>query len=130
MGKRAPTGSSPAAQGVPPVDLLRSGEELVLTISLPGLRPEDFRISLSGNRDLVVEGVRHYRHPVSQEQLVLSERPYGPFGRKIPLPYPVDAGRTQVAFENGVLTARLPIAAGRVGLQWDRAGGAGGAGTT
>lgn len=112
-----------AAQGMPPVDLSRSGDELVLAIALPGLRPEDFRISLNGNRELLIEGFRHYRHPVPAEQLAVSERPYGPFARKVPLPLPVVPARARVSFSNGVLTARLPVEANRLELRWAGQGG-------
>lgn len=123
MAKRARAEGASNVQWMPPVDLCRSGEELVLTISLPGLRPEDFRVFLSGNREICLEGLRHYRHPVPQEYLALSERPYGPFARKVPLPLPVTAGRAKVTFEQGVLTARLPIEADRVQLRWHGEGG-------
>lgn len=108
--------------GLPPVDLSRSGSDLVLTVSLPGVRPEDFRISLTGGREVHIEGTRHYRHSLPPEQLSLAERPYGPFSRKVPLPMPVNAGRAVVSFEHGVLTARLPIDAAQVRVEWDRQG--------
>ncbi|HWI66691.1 MAG TPA: Hsp20/alpha crystallin family protein [Symbiobacteriaceae bacterium] len=102
----------------PPLDLVREGDFLVLSIWLPGLRPEDFRVSLSGNRQVTVEGTAQYRHPVPREQLSLSERLYGPFSRTLQLPLPVDPAGATISFNGGVFSARLPIKASRVALTW------------
>lgn len=102
----------------PPVDLVRAGDYLVMTISLPGLKPSDFRVSLVGDRQVYLEGTTHYRHPVPREHLTLSERPYGPFQRTINLPLPVSAQGIQIALTNGVLTASLPIRRQPLPLHW------------
>lgn len=111
----------------PPVDLLRVGDRLILFASLPGVRASDLRVYVVGDRQISLEGVVEYRHPLPRESLALRERAYGPFSRSIQLPLPVDAGRVTVTFRDGVLTVDLPIRAQMVHLEWrgkeDRAGG-------
>lgn len=116
---RFPPGREPTGPSGPPVDLLRVGNFLILLVSLPGLRPGDFRISLVGDRQISLEGTAHYRHPVAQESLALAERPYGPFTRTIPLPLPVQSRGATVDFRDGVLTARFPLQLQRVPLHWE-----------
>lgn len=112
-----------AASPGPPVDIAREADHLVVTVSLPGVRPGDFRISLVGDRQMYIEGNVHYRHAVPREALALCERPYGPFNRTVPLPLPVQTEGAGIRFEHGVLTARLPLRLVRLPLHWQGAGG-------
>lgn len=125
--QHSPAQANKQVSAGPPMDLTRAGEFLVLTVSLPGVRAGDFRISLVGNRQVYIEGTVPYRHPLPRESLVLAERAYGPFSRTLQLPLPVDAQAAGVSFERGVLTARLPLQCQRVALDWDRTEGWGGA---
>jgi HSP20 family protein len=111
-----PTASPPPF--VPPVDLVREGDWLVLTVSLSGLKTGDFRISLVGSRQVYIDGTVPYQHPVPRESLVLAERQYGAFSRRIDLPLPVDSRGAELRFEQGVLTARLPLQMQRIHLNW------------
>lgn len=106
----------------PPVDMAREGAWLVLTAALPGLRPEDFRVSLVGLRQIYIEGTVPYRHPVPREGLALQERAVGPFSRTIDLPLPVDAGGAEIRFQDGLLTVRLHLTLQRIPLRWGGSG--------
>jgi HSP20 family protein len=102
----------------PPIDLARIGDQLILLMSLPGVKPPDLRVSLVGDRQLFLEGNVAYRHPLPREGLALNERAYGPFSRTIQLPLPVDPGRVAVSFKDGVLKVDLPIRTTAVQLSW------------
>ena len=102
----------------PPVDLVRADDHLIMTVSLPGFKPSDFRMSLVGDRQVYIEGTAQYRHPVPRESLALAERPYGPFQRTVHLPFPVQAQGVRVHLVDGVLTASLPIRRQVLPLQW------------
>lgn len=109
--------------GRPPVDLIRHSDHIIMIVSLPGLKPSDFRISLVGDRQVYIEGTAHYRHPVPQESLALSERPYGPFQRTMNLPFPVTAQGVDVRLADGVLTVYLPLRRQPLWLHWTPTGG-------
>lgn len=104
----------------PPVDLIWYGDHLEVTLSLPGVKGADCRISLEGGRQLLIEGEVPYRSPVPRQQLTAAERTYGPFSRTIPLPFPVDPSGSQVTFANGVMTLRLPVRRQPLPIDWRR----------
>lgn len=108
----------PAERAGPPVDLVRRGDRLILLASLPGVRPSDLRVSIVGDRQLVLEGEVAYRHPLPRENLALNECTYGPFSRTVHLPLPVDAGGVAVTLQDGVLTVDMRMRAEAVRLQW------------
>jgi HSP20 family protein len=120
---RHPSGQQPVL--APPVDILREGDALVLIFAIPGVRADDFRISLVGNRQVYIEGTIPHRYPVPREHMSQVEIPTGPFARTVDLPFPVDGGGALVSFQNGLLTVRLPVRLERLPLQWQPSTGGG-----
>lgn len=108
----------PAERAGPPVDLVRRGDRLLLLASLPGVKPSDLRVSIVGDRQVLLEGTVAYRYPLPRENLSLNERTYGPFSRTVHLPLPVDPGRVAVSFQDGVLTVDMGVRAEAVRLTW------------
>jgi len=108
----------PAERSGPPVDLVRRGDRLLLLASLPGVKPSDLRVSLVGDRQVLLEGTVAYRHPLPRESLSLNERTYGPFSRTVHLPLPVDPSGVAVSFRDGVLTVDMRVRADAVRLAW------------
>lgn len=126
MAKSAQEAVPAAQRGGPPVDIVRSGNHLLLQASLPGVKPADLRVAMVGDRQLFFEGRVAYQSPVPQESLALNERAYGPFSRTVDLPMPVDVRAISVTFTDGVLTVQMPIRAQQVELHWQaKEGGAG-----
>ena len=76
----------------PPIDILQSGQELRITIALPGVTAQDIEVSLDGQL-LRITGIR--RLPQTGRGAVIQrlEIPHGRFERRIRLPSP----RLQVA---------------------------------
>jgi HSP20 family protein len=93
---------------------------MLLMVSLPGLKPSDFRVSLVGDRQVYIEGTAHYRHPVPRESMALAERPYGSFQRTVNLPFPAVAQGVDVRLSHGILTVSLPIRRQPLALRWVR----------
>ncbi|MBI4888265.1 MAG: Hsp20/alpha crystallin family protein [Acidobacteria bacterium] len=91
---------------VPPVDLLETADEYVLTAEVPGVRREDVQIQLRDGR-LTVSGVRRERD-VACEQYHRVERGHGSFTRTFQLPVPVDPDRIVADLRDGVLTITCP----------------------
>lgn len=89
----------------PATDAYESDDAVVLSIDLPGLRPEDVEVGFEDGA-LTVSG----QLPARDEslRLVLAERPAGRFHRRFTLKTPIDADGIQARFADGVLTLTLP----------------------
>ncbi|MDX6260238.1 MAG: hypothetical protein QOH84_1926 [Kribbellaceae bacterium] len=106
-GSTAGTWSKPSAM---PMDAYRSGDEYVVVFDLPGV-PVD-AIDLDVERNVLT--VKAERRPASLAdgvEMQVAERPLGVFSRQLFLGDTLDAERIEAAYENGVLTLRIPVAA-------------------
>ena len=92
-----------------PVDLYESDDKLVAKATLPGVKPEDVDISISGDV-LTIKGETKSQEEVKRENYHRQEIRYGAFARSIPLPTKVDFDKTEAVFEEGILTVTMPKA--------------------
>jgi len=96
------------AGGAPmPLDVYYQDDALVLKGSLPGMKPEDIDISVTGDM-LTIKGETKTEETVKAEDYVCREMRRGTFGRTITLPKDVDAAKIEAAYEGGVLTLTVP----------------------
>lgn len=106
------TERSPARQDFPHWSLLagetwETAQSVIIRIEVPGMRKEDFDISIRANV-LVVRGVKHSEGEHEGRRYSLMERAYGTFERTIPVPHEVDRDKAEVSYRDGVLTVILP----------------------
>jgi HSP20 family protein len=104
-----PLGDRDGGSNVLAVDMYETNDDVMVKASLPGVKPEDVDITVTGNvLDIRAEtkqeseetrGDYHYR-----------ERRYGTFQRSLSLPVDVKADQVEATFENGVLTLKMPKA--------------------
>jgi len=92
---------------VPPIDICENDKEVIVRAEVPGLRPEDLELSVSGNQ-LTISGEKRESSERRSGGVYQAECRYGRFCRFIELPSPVDSERVQAELSNGVLTVRLP----------------------
>ncbi len=92
----------------PQIEVLQRGSDLVVRADLPGLTKDDVRVHATGD-ELVIEGERKHEEEKNEGGLYHSERSYGSFERRIPLPRGVDVSACNASFENGVLEIKLPL---------------------
>jgi HSP20 family protein len=97
------------AGGFVPVDVLESGDEVVVKASIPGMKPEDIDVSVNG-QVLTLKGETREEHEDKAEHWYRRERRQGSFVRQIQLPAEIDAARADAAYEDGVLRLTLPKA--------------------
>jgi HSP20 family protein len=105
-----PTGH--AADGGPamlPLDISENENEFIVKASLPGVRPEDVQITVTGDT-LTIRGAMKDEKEKKGENYLLRERRYGQFQRMVTLSTPISADKAQSRFEDGVLTLTLPKA--------------------
>ena len=96
-------------EGFFPVDLYETDDEVVVKASLPGLKPEDVHISVSGDA-LTIKGETQEEEEEKGPNYYRQERRHGVFQRVLTLPVRVDADKAEATFENGVLNLHLPKA--------------------
>ncbi len=94
---------------VPQIDMYQTNDEVVVKATIPGVKPEDLHITISGDV-LTIRGEIKEEEEVKDATYLLRERRYGTFSRSIPLPVPVVADKAKAEFEHGVLTLTLPKA--------------------
>lgn len=98
---------SATAAWVPPVDVLEETGAIRIMAELPGVRPEDVKISVEGNV-LTVHGTKQQMAEERTERVHRYERTYGAFERTFTLPATVDAEHIKAGYDYGVLTITLP----------------------
>ncbi|RPI32075.1 MAG: Hsp20/alpha crystallin family protein [Chloroflexota bacterium] len=92
-----------------PIDVAENENEFVVKVSAPGVNPDDLEISFSGDT-LTIKGEVKEDKDVDEERYHIRERRFGSFARSLTLPTKVNSDQIEAAYENGVLTLRLPKA--------------------
>ena len=102
-------GRSPLAGSLsnfPAVDMYQTENEVVVKVTLPGLKPEDLQVSVTGDV-LTLRGEIKQEKETDASTYHLRERTYGAFSRSISLPAPVVVEKSKAEFENGVLNLTM-----------------------
>jgi HSP20 family protein len=93
----------------PALDVHQDADQIVVTAALPGIKPEDVEITLTG-QTLVIRGEFKADEKITRDQYLYRERRFGSFNRQLQLPVRVEGDRTEATFEHGLLTLRIPKA--------------------
>jgi HSP20 family protein len=93
----------------PALDISERKDAYLVTVELPGLKPEDLDITMEDGL-LTIQGERQFTSESSEQQFHRVERRYGAFRRSITLPAHVMAEAIQASFEDGVLQILVPKA--------------------
>jgi HSP20 family protein len=89
-----------------PTDVSEDENSLRITMELPGVNPEDVRLSLENNV-LTIRGEKKQQSEENNERVHRFERTYGMFERTFVLPNTVDTEKIEARFENGVLSVSI-----------------------
>ncbi len=92
---------------VPAVDVFEQPDNIRIVAEVPGVKPEDVKISVEGNV-LTIHGTKQQTAEESTERVHRYERVYGAFERSFTLPATVDPNGIKASYEHGVLTVTLP----------------------
>ena len=110
------TGSRPVMMGqedmahgawAPTVDIYEDKDRLILEAELPGMKRDDFEISVENNV-ITLSGERKFEKRTEGDNYHRVERSYGSFTRSFTLPQTVTADGAVAEFEDGVLRVSLP----------------------
>jgi HSP20 family protein len=91
----------------PSVDIFEDKEHLILEAERPGMKREDFEISVENNV-ITLSGERKFEKKTEGDNYHRVERSYGSFTRSFTLPQTVTADGATADFDNGVLRVSLP----------------------
>src|ERR1051326_1088520 len=91
----------------PSVDIFENKEHIVLEAELPGMKREDFDLSVENNV-ITLRGERHFEKKDDTDNYHRVERAYGSFLRSFTLPSSVSGEGATADYRNGVLRVVLP----------------------
>jgi HSP20 family protein len=92
---------------MPSVDVFEEGDSIVVKAELPGMTTDQVKLSVEDDC-LVIEGERKSETEKKEKDYYYSERQYGSFYRRVPLPAPVDDTKAEATMKDGVLTLKAP----------------------
>jgi HSP20 family protein len=93
----------------PTADVIESGDAIVITAELPGVKDEDVEITVHDGV-LRIAGERRLQEEVTDDHAYRLERSYGAFERRFPLPPGVKEDDITAGVAYGVLKITIPKA--------------------
>lgn len=91
----------------PSVDIYENKDQIVLEAELPGMKREDFDVSVENNV-ITLRGERQFEKKDDSDNYHRVERAYGSFTRSFTLPNTVSTEGATADYRNGVLRVTLP----------------------
>jgi HSP20 family protein len=91
----------------PSVDIYEEKDNLVLEAELPGMKRDDFELTIENNV-ITLSGERKFEKKTEGDNYHRVERSYGSFTRSFTLPQNVTADGAKAEFNNGILNVTLP----------------------
>jgi HSP20 family protein len=91
-----------------PVDAYRRGNEFMVLLDLPGVDPGS--IEMTVEKDILTVRATRTWLPAEGDQIQITERAQGEFSRQLFLGEGLDREQITATYENGVLTATIPVA--------------------
>ena len=100
--------TAPRSAWMPAVDIYETADQdVVVKVDLPDMKREDIKVTFE-NSVLSIEGQRQFNHENTERRFWRIERGHGAFRRSFTLPSTVDPSKVEAAFQDGVLTVKLP----------------------
>jgi HSP20 family protein len=93
----------------PACDVFEDKDAVKIVAELPGVQPEDVKLSLENNL-LTIRGEKKQEAEERSERVHRYERSYGTFERAFVLPSTVDGDKISAQYQNGILTILVPKA--------------------
>ncbi len=93
----------------PALDVYQTPNEVVVKAALPGIKPEDVNIDITGDT-LTIKGETKAKQEIKRDDYLYQERRYGTFSRSVVLPGGLKPDRAEATMDDGVLTLTIPKA--------------------
>jgi HSP20 family protein len=102
-------GSWTAVRPAMPMDVIRGKDEVQFRFDLPGVDRESIDVTV--DRGVLTVSAQRSEETGEDEKLITRERVTGSFTRRLYLGDTLDTDKIEAAFDDGVLTVRLPLLA-------------------
>jgi HSP20 family protein len=99
------------------LDVEEAGNAYVVKADLPGVKKEDIKIAVEGNRVSISAECKREKEEKGDGNIVRSERYFGHQQRSFTLPQEVDDAKAEASYSDGVLSLTLPKKAGAASKQ-------------
>jgi len=93
---------------MPALECKMTENELVFTAELPGLKPEDVKVEITGDT-ITIQGEKKAETKEEKDGYYRTERRYGNFYREMALPEGAKPEEAKATIANGVLTVKVPV---------------------
>ena len=93
---------------VMPVDVLERGGKFIVRATIPGVLPEDLKVSIQDNV-LTIKGEHREDKMTEDAKVYHRESRYGSFTRSVRLPDNCNLDMVEAIHENGVITVQMPL---------------------
>lgn len=100
--------SSASIAWTPTVEISERDGKYHVLAELPGLSPNEVRVEVEDDA-LVLQGERQVEREATEGGIRRSERQFGFFYRRIPLPEGADPEQAKAKFHDGILEITLPV---------------------
>lgn len=105
----APSNGKSSSLLTPAVDIEETKESFVFRADLPGVKPEDVKVSIESDT-LSLRGERRAVHSASEGSTRRVERAFGTFERQFTFNTPVQSDAISAVYRDGVLEVTVPKA--------------------
>jgi HSP20 family protein len=93
---------------LPAVDIYETSSELVVKAALPGVKPEDLDVNITGNM-LTIKAETKSEQETKDEEYH-RKKCYGTYARTLTIPDGLKTDKAEANLENGLLTLNIPKA--------------------
>lgn len=91
----------------PSCELLEEDKNYLLRVDLPGVKKDQVKVEVDGDR-MTIRAERRDEREEKSKRRHLSEISYGSYVRSFTLPQAIDEKKVEAAFQDGVLTVTIP----------------------
>ena len=105
-----PAGWPATDGGYVAVDVMETKDDVIVKASVPGIKPEDIDISVTGDLLTIKGEFKAEQQKGDGANIIRQELRHGSFERTMTLPTQVVADKAKADFEHGMLTLTLPKA--------------------
>jgi HSP20 family protein len=93
------------------LDVHEDDKNFTVVTALPGVKPENIQVKLHDDLLSIEAEIPEQKTEKKEDsKVLLQERVYGKFSRRVRLPQPVNSSKVEAAYSDGVLTLTLPKA--------------------
>jgi HSP20 family protein len=92
---------------VPPVNITENKDQYMVSLAVPGMKKDDFKIDVEGNM-LTISSEKEESKEEKDKKFTRKEYSYSSFSRSFTLPEEVNKEKIEAKYEDGVLKLMLP----------------------